>query len=72
MPRLILIYLKLIILSLIGMTAVKIWAVFVVVWKYGGKHQWNWADARSIMINGLILSVVFCVIATITIYREKN
>jgi Na+/glutamate symporter len=72
MSHLISIYLKLIILSIIGMAVVKIWAIFIVVWMHGGKYQWTWMDAKSILVNGLVLAAVFCAIATITIYREKN
>lgn len=72
MSHLISIYFKLIILSLIGMTAVKIWVIFIVFWVHGGKYQWTWMDAKSILVNGLVLAAVFCAIATIIIYRKKN
>ena len=65
------IYLKLISLCLIGATAVKIWVVFVRVWMHGGSYRWGWIGAKFILVNGGLLAVVFCILATVVRIGHK-
>lgn len=72
MSKLILVYLKLIILCFVGIVAVKLWVIFIVIWAHGGQYHWREEDIKFVAVNGSLLSAVFCVVATIHYMRNRS
>jgi hypothetical protein len=72
MKKLVFVYLKILLLSFVGVLAVKIWAIFVSVWMQGACYHWNWVDAKYILVNGSLLAIVFCVFATISYIKNRR
>jgi hypothetical protein len=62
---------KVLALSFTGAAAVKVWAIFVITWSHGGHHQWEWQDAKYVVVNGALLTFAFCIVASIDYFKNR-
>jgi hypothetical protein len=73
--RLLLIYLWAIFLSFVGMTVITVVSIYIALWGNGLNplhYHWGWTDAKFILTNGSLLSLVFCLFGTVYYFRSRR
>ncbi len=71
MFRLIALYLAAFLLSFLCFASIKLFAMAIVAYFYGGGFLWASDDTRFVLVNGALLGLVFCVFATVAFVRKK-
>lgn len=72
MTRMFMLCLYAILISLVGVSGIKVIVVLMVNFFHGGHHQWGWRDAKDVFLQALLLGGFFCVVVVVLYIRSRT
>lgn len=59
-------------ISLVGVSGIKVIVVLMVNLFHGGRHQWGGSDAKDVFLQAMLLGGFFCVVVVAQYIRNRT